>query len=209
MIDRPTRVVSITNQPTNIRKVPGTFPDVNAYPVTYSTLRYPSGAGSIEMVSNGMVAQATGTLTAGANPLNTETVSVNGVTFTFVTGSSTATNVHIGATAAETMINFAIVLNASANAAINIATYSVSGAILTITFTAPGDTGNAYTLANSSGTAAITRSAATLAGGAPSPGVGKAVDAGQDYVDNDQNVGYRYAIASTGTISLSVTDTSA
>jgi hypothetical protein len=109
--------------------------------------------------------QATGTLTAGTNPLNTETIAVNGVTFTFVTGASTTTNVHIGATKEETMTNFAAVLNASVNAAISIATYTVAGAVITITYDAGGVDGNAFTLANSSGTAAVTRSAATLAGG--------------------------------------------
>jgi hypothetical protein len=109
--------------------------------------------------------QATGTLTAGTNPLNTETIAVNGVTFTFVTGASTTTNVHIGATKEETMTNFAAVLEASVNAAISIATYTVAGAVITITHDAGGVDGNAFTLANSSGTAAVTRSAATLAGG--------------------------------------------
>lgn len=114
--------------------------------------------------------QATGTLTAGTNPVNTETIAVNGVTFTFVTGSSTSTNVHIGATKEDTMTNFAAVLNASANASISVATYSVVGAVMTITYDAGGADGNAYTLANSSGTVAITRGAATLAGGSNTVG---------------------------------------
>ncbi len=114
--------------------------------------------------------QATGTLTAGANLVNTETIAVNGVTFTFVTGASTSTNVHIGATKEDTMTNLAAVLNASANASISVATYTVDGAVLTVTYDAGGTTGNSFTLANSSGTAAITRSAATLAGGSNTVG---------------------------------------
>jgi len=114
--------------------------------------------------------QATGTLTAGANLVNTETIAVNGVTFTFVTGASTSTNVHIGATKEDTMTNLAEVLNASANASISVATYTVDGAVLTVTYDAGGTTGNSFTLANSSGTAAITRSAATLAGGSNTVG---------------------------------------
>jgi hypothetical protein len=70
----------------------------------------------------------------------------------------------------ETMTNFAAVLNASVNASISIATYTVSGAVLTITYDAGGVDGNAYTLANSSGAAAVTRSAATLAGGSNTVG---------------------------------------
>ena len=114
--------------------------------------------------------QATGTLTAGANLVNTETIAVNGVTFTFVTGASTSTNVHIGATKEDTMTNLAAVLNASANASISVATYTVDGAVLTVTYDAGGTTGNSFTLANSSGTAAITRSAATLTGGSNTVG---------------------------------------
>lgn len=114
--------------------------------------------------------QATGTLTAGANLVNTETIAVNGVTFTFVTGASTSTNVHIGADEDETMAEFATVLNASANASISVATYTVDAAVLTVTYDAGGVTGNGFTLANSSGTAAITRSAATLTGGSDTVG---------------------------------------
>lgn len=114
--------------------------------------------------------QATGTLTAGANLVNTETIAVNGVTFTFVTGASTSTNVHIGATKELTMAEFAVVLNASANASVSVATYTVSDAVLTVTYDAGGATGNGFTLANSSGTAAITRSAATLTGGSDTVG---------------------------------------
>lgn len=109
--------------------------------------------------------RATGTLTAGANLVNTETIAVNGVTFTFVTGASTSTNVHIGSTKEDTMTNLAAVLNASANASISVATYTVDGAVVTVTYDAGGTTGNSFTLANSSGTAAIICSAATLADG--------------------------------------------
>ncbi len=115
--------------------------------------------------------QATGTLTAGANPLDAVTIAVNGVTFTFKTVVVTpATDVLLGASKEETMTNFAAVLNASVNASISIATYTASGAILTITYDAGGVDGNAYTLANSSGAASVARSAATLAGGSNTVG---------------------------------------
>lgn len=110
--------------------------------------------------------RASGTLEAGSNPIDAVTIAVNGVTFTFKTVVVTpATDVLIGATEADTMTNFAAVLNASVNASISVATYTVSGAIVTITYDAGGTTGNAYTLANSSGAGAVTRSAATLTGG--------------------------------------------
>lgn len=110
--------------------------------------------------------QATGAITFGANATNTETIAVNGITFTFVTGASTTTNVHIGSTKEDTAANLAAVLTASANAAITKATYSntAATAIVNITYVYGGVDGNAYTLADSSGGHA-TRSAATLTGG--------------------------------------------
>ena len=114
--------------------------------------------------------QATGTLTAGANPANAVTIAVNGVTFTFVTGASTSTNVHIGSTKEDTMTNFAAVLNASANASVSVATYTVSGAVMTVSYDAGGTDGNAFTLADSSGAGAVTKSGATLSGGSNTAG---------------------------------------
>lgn len=108
--------------------------------------------------------QATGTLTLGVNPTAAETIAVNGITFTFIAGASTSTDVHIGASADDTAANFAAVLNASVNAAINIATYTVVTNVVTITYDTQGVAGNAYTLANSSG-ANVTRSTPTLTGG--------------------------------------------
>lgn len=114
--------------------------------------------------------QATGTLTFGANALNTETIAVNTVTLTFVTGASTATNVHIGDTKEDTAAELAAVINASANALLTVATATVDGAVVTITYDQGGTDGNAYALADSSGSVAVERSAATLAGGSSTIG---------------------------------------
>ena len=112
---------------------------------------------------------ATGNLAFDANPVNTETIAINGVTFTFVTGASTSTNVHIGAISADTATNLATVLNASANAAINVATYEAVNETVEITYDTNGTDGNAYTLADSS-SANVAASAATLTGGSNSAG---------------------------------------
>ena len=108
--------------------------------------------------------QATGALTVAVNPSNNETIAVNGVTFTFKSSASTSTEVQIGGDADETAINFAAKLNASANAAITVATYTASSTAVDISYDAGGTDGNAYTLAVSSG-GNVTRSAATLTGG--------------------------------------------
>lgn len=51
---RPTRTILVRTTPTNIRKTPsppGTgIADPNALPVTFATLRYASGGGTVEMV---------------------------------------------------------------------------------------------------------------------------------------------------------------
>lgn len=112
---------------------------------------------------------ATGNLAFDANPVNTETIAINGVTFTFVTGASTSTNVHIGTDADATAINFAAVLNASANGFISVATYTASADTVMIAYDTNGTDGNAFTLADSS-SANVTVSGATLTGGSNSAG---------------------------------------
>ncbi len=204
---RPTRTVSVTATPINIRKSPSFKNDPDAYPVTFAALRYASGGATLQLLGGTNIFPL-GSLTFVTNPLNTETIVVNGVTFTFVTGASTATNVHIGATKEATALNLMEVLNASANGSITPATYSVNlatPAVVNITYDTPGTAGNAFTLANSSGSVAVTRSAATLAGGL-GYGSGQDFDADLDYNDPDQSV-VRYVVASAaGPTSLEVTD---
>ena len=108
--------------------------------------------------------QATGALTVAVNPSNNETIAVNGVTFTFKSSASTSTEVQIGGDNVETASNMAAKLNASANAAITVATYTANSTAVDISYDAGGTDGNAFTLADSSG-GNVTRSAATLTGG--------------------------------------------
>lgn len=144
--------------------------------------------------------QATGTLTFGAQPTDGETVVVNGVTWTARSAPSVPSSEWlIGATKEATAANLAAALNLSANAAINIATYSVSAAIVTVLFSMGGVNGNAYTLANSSG-GHITRSAATLTGGL-NTGNGFLLAAGTAYpflaTENPDIKGAIYAVSPT------------
>lgn len=113
--------------------------------------------------------QAGGVLTFAANATAAETIAVNGVTFTFVAGASTSTNVHIGASKDLTAVELAAVLNASANASVSVATYTAVADTVVITYDAGGTDGNAFTLADSSG-GHVTRSAATLANGSNTVG---------------------------------------
>jgi len=113
--------------------------------------------------------QATGTLTFDVNPTDTETIAVNGVTFTFVAGASTSTNVNIKATKELTAGEFVVVLNASVNASVSVATYSLVTNVVTVAYDIYGADGNAFTLADSSG-GNVTRSGATLTGGSNTVG---------------------------------------
>lgn len=106
---------------------------------------------------------ANGSYTFTAIPTNTQTIVLNGVTWTFTTGVPGAASTKIQATAQATVAQLATDLNASANGSINVATYSVQGLILEIVYKTTGVGGNAYTLA--AGTYAGTVSGATLVGG--------------------------------------------
>lgn len=112
---------------------------------------------------------ATGALTFAANAANNETVVINGITWTAKSASPSTAEYLIGATKEATAILLAAALNASANAAISVATYEAIGAKIRITYDTKGTIGNGFTLADSSG-AHITRSAATLTNGTE-PGV--------------------------------------
>lgn len=113
--------------------------------------------------------QATGNYALAANPSNTNTLTFNGTAFTFVTGTSTATNIHIGADEATTLAEAATVLNASVTAGVALATYTSDATHIYVTFDAGGVTGNAYTLGTVTG-GNVTRSSATLTGGSNTVG---------------------------------------
>lgn len=107
---------------------------------------------------------ATGALVCVINPSIGETVNINGKVFTFIAGASTTTDVHIGATGDATMANLAAVLNASAFTEINVATYTLDGYVMYITYDTVGTTGNTFTLNNSSG-GNVATATPTLTGG--------------------------------------------
>lgn len=119
-------------------------------------------------------AVATATITIATNPINGETILVNGKTITFKTAATAANEVTIGATAAATATALTAMLNASADPALAQAVYSVVGAVITVlwgNFLVGGLTGvksadgNAYTLVTGTAAAKVTMSSATLTGG--------------------------------------------
>lgn len=91
---------------------------------------------------------AAGTLTVATLPADGDTVTVNGTVFTFKTASPVGNQVLIGGTVAATATNLKNVLTASVVANVAVATYTVSGAIVTATYKSQGVAGNAFTLAS-------------------------------------------------------------
>lgn len=131
-------------------------------PTVYNavTTSYPSSAFSITATSTksgttltggGAGTQATGTLTFAANPTSGQNIALNGVTWTFVSSGASGNQTNIQGTLAATLTQLATDLGASANTSINVASYSASATVLTITYKTTGTAGNSYTLGGGGG----------------------------------------------------------
>lgn len=105
--------------------------------------------------------RASGTVTYSSNPTDTTTITLNGIAYTYKTTPSGATEVLIGSTLAETLVNLAEKVAQSQNASITVAQYTAEPTLIRVTYKVAGTAGNAYTLAASVGTV----SGATLSGG--------------------------------------------
>jgi len=94
---------------------------------------------------------AKGTIEFAANPIAASTITINGVTYTFIAGASAGTDIQIKGTLSLTLDEIVTVLNASGNAAVNVATYShpFGKNHLLVTHDTVGAAGNAFTLAAS------------------------------------------------------------
>lgn len=106
---------------------------------------------------------ASGTYTFTGNPTNGQTIILNGITWTFTTGTPTGNQTKIHSVVAETLTALTQDLSLSVVANIAVANYTLSGLILTIRYKTIGTSGNAYTLA--AGTYGGVVSGATLTGG--------------------------------------------
>jgi hypothetical protein len=108
---------------------------------------------------------ATGTITLStAPPVDTDSVTIGGVAYTFAAVPAGANDVPLGATLADAATNLAAAINA--DDAANAFSATVAGAVVTIHADATGVGGNAITLAKAAATPAnVTVSGATLAGG--------------------------------------------
>lgn len=107
---------------------------------------------------------ASGTIVFSGQPAGNSTITLNGVTWTFVTGTATGNQTQIAGSLAATLTQLATDLNASVVAGLTGATYTVDTTTLTIMHDATGAAGNAYTLAAST-TSNGTPSYTSLRGG--------------------------------------------
>lgn len=113
---------------------------------------------------------ATGAIdSGGTNAVDGQTVTLNGVVFTFKTTVTAGNQVLIGGSLSATLANLVAALQASTNIALTVASYSVdvTGANLVVTYNTAGPSGNSYTLAAG---APWTVSGATLTGGSGAGG---------------------------------------
>lgn len=109
--------------------------------------------------------KASGTVQLATNPLDSETVIINGVTVTFkTTVVDASTQVEIGATANDTAANLKDFLDKSTTPKLALANYTVATNTVTVTYKWYGTEGNDFTLA--AGTSGATVSGANLSGGA-------------------------------------------
>lgn len=106
---------------------------------------------------------ASGTVTIGTNPADGDTLTVGGTAFTFKTVVTIpASQILIGADTTATATNTVAKLTTYAPAT---ALYTSSANVITVTYSAPGATGNTFTLASSVSPGTIQLSGATLTGG--------------------------------------------
>ena len=124
--------------------------------VSGATLTGGSGSGSAGTT-------ATGSLTFTTSPTNGLTIILNGVTWTFVTGSASGNQTLIQSSLSGTLTQLATDLGASSTSALTVANYTSTATMLDVAYKTVGATGNTYTLGT--GTAASASSGASLAGG--------------------------------------------
>lgn len=123
-------------------------------------------------ITGGGALAATGNFTFSANPADTETIVLDGVTWTFVTSGATGNESNLGSTLQQTLAILAGALAASGSSSLNIANYNSDDTHLYITYGTTGTSGNSYTLG--AGTAPATASGSTLSGGVNASGSGGA-----------------------------------
>jgi hypothetical protein len=129
------------------------------FAITNGGSNYSSGVTGT--ISEGVA--ATGNITFTVNPTASDTITLNGVTWTFVSSPASDSTV-IQGTLAETLTQLVSDLTGSGNATITAAVYSATATVLNVTYGMGGTGGNSFTIAAS----AATPSGTNLTGGTAS-----------------------------------------
>lgn len=124
---------------------------------------------------------ATGVLTMDTQPTATDTITINGVAYTWVASGATSGQINIGADLAAAKVNLVTAINGTdaiqdgPNPFVTAATFVSNN--MTITARIPGTIGNTYTLAETFTAGSNVWGAATMAGGAHTRGTSVAATA--------------------------------
>lgn len=127
---------------------------------------------NIEVLKNfgsagGTSSYASGNIAFSLNPSNGDTITLNGLLWTFVSSGASGAQTNIKGTLALTLAQLASDLTASPSANLIVASYVSTATQLDIFYNTPGVTGNTYGLAAS----AATPSGANLTGGSSSSSI--------------------------------------
>lgn len=106
------------------------------------------------------IGAATGSIAFTGNASNGDTITINGVPWTFVTSGAVGNQTNIGVDRTATLAQLAADLNASVDASISPATFTATASNLNITYDTAGVAGGSYTLASANPNAVV--SGATL-----------------------------------------------
>jgi hypothetical protein len=125
---------------------------------------------------------------SGLNPSNNDTITLNGVVWTFVTTRTGPQQTMIAGAFAQTLTTLVSDLSASSNASLVVAAYAadITGQNLIVSYKTAGTAGNAYTLA-ASALISPGASGATLTGGAGSGSGGFAASGTVTFTTNPTN----------------------
>ncbi len=138
--------------------------------ITATARLYSTAGNSYTLAKSGAnITIGGGTFSGGVNP---DTLTVNGFAFTFVPANGDTSHIVVGPTASITAANINTALNASVDAGVAAATYSVSDTLITATYKVTGTAGNAFTIAKSSSHLTVS---STLSGGVVASSVSYAI----------------------------------
>lgn len=131
-------------------------------------------------------AVASGDITFAALPHTGDTVTLNGIVWTFVSAITAADQTLIGSSLPLTLKQLATDLSLSGNPTLDVANYTANSSQLLVTYATPGAGGNTYTLAAS----VATPSGGTLTGGGTGTNPTGTLDVGPQTGTNPSVVAY-------------------